>query len=151
MKHNCGLIVKSLTSSTPSNPGKRFFRCPRPDSSSCGYWELKDQVFPEIAYICNLELSLKDVKIELDNLMFEMEKVKIAMDNLKIENDNLKIEGGHLSERVSILEATNYELEVNTVRTFEEKYFKIKYNLMISWVRFIGFIVVLINNVNLDQ
>ncbi|CAN4121680.1 unnamed protein product [Withania somnifera] len=72
------------------------------------------------------------------------------MDNLKIQNDNLKIQGGHLSERVYILEATNDELEVNKVTTFEEKYFKIKYNLMISWALFIGFVVVLMNYVTLD-
>ncbi|CAN4116413.1 unnamed protein product [Withania somnifera] len=72
------------------------------------------------------------------------------MDNLKIQNDNLKIEGGHLSERVSILEATNDELEVNKVTTFEEKYFKIKYNLMILWALFIGFVVELMNYVTLD-
>ncbi|CAN4098973.1 unnamed protein product [Withania somnifera] len=151
MKCSCGLVVKSLISSTPSNPGRRFFGCPRLDSSSCGYWEWEDQVFTKIAYIRNLELSLKDVKSEVDNLKFEMENLKIAMDNLKIQNDNLKIEGGNLSERDSILEDTNDELEVNKVRTFEEKYFKIKYNLMISWALFIGFVVVLMNNVTLDK
>ncbi|CAN4077939.1 unnamed protein product [Withania somnifera] len=150
MKCSCGLVVKSLTLSTPSNLGRRFFICPRPDSSSCGYCEWEDQVFPEIAYVRNLELSLKDIKSEVDNLKFEMENLKITMDNLKIQNDNLKIEGGHLSERVSILEANNDELEVNKVTTFEEKYFKIKYNLMISWVLCIGFVVVLMNYVTLD-
>ncbi|CAN4093683.1 unnamed protein product [Withania somnifera] len=132
MKCSCGLVVKSLTSSTQSNPGRRFFGCPRPDSSSCGYWEWEDQAFPEIAYMHNLVLSMKDIKSEVDNLKFEMDNLKIVMDNLKIQNDNLKIEGVHLSERVYILEATNDELEVNNVTTFEEKYFKIKYNLMIS-------------------
>ncbi|CAN4123298.1 unnamed protein product [Withania somnifera] len=137
MKCSCGLVVKSLTSSTPSNPGRRFFGCPRPDSSSCGYWEWEDQVFPEIAYVRNLELALKDIKSEVDNLKSEMENLKIAMDNLKIQNDNLKIEDGYLSERV------------NKVMTFEEKYFKIKYNLMISCALFIGFVVVLMNYVTL--
>ncbi|CAN4114593.1 unnamed protein product [Withania somnifera] len=150
MKCSCGLVVKSLTSSTPSNPGRRFFGCPRPDSSSCGYWEWEDQAFPEIAYVRNLELSLKDIKSEVDNLKCEMEYLKVAMDNLKIQNDKLKIEGGHLLERVSLLEATNDELEVNKATTFEEKYFKIKYNLMISCAPFIGFVVVLMNYVTLD-
>lgn len=95
-----------------------------------------------MAYIRNLDSSLKDVKIEVDDLKLEMENLKIAMDNLKIENDNLKIEGGRLSEIVSILEATN-ELEVIKARTFEEKYFKIKYNLILSWAIFVGFVVVL--------
>ncbi|KAH0633854.1 hypothetical protein KY284_036640 [Solanum tuberosum] len=77
----CSLVVKTLISSTTSNPGRRFFRCPHPDFSSCGYWEWEDQAFPEVAYLRNLESSLKGVKMEMDNSKIEMENLKIEMEN----------------------------------------------------------------------
>ncbi|KAK6803736.1 hypothetical protein RDI58_001520 [Solanum bulbocastanum] len=76
--------------------------------------EWKDQAFPEIAYLCNLELSLNDVKIETDNLKIEKENLKIAMENLKIKR-------GHLSKRLLTLDTTN-DLELDKVRIFKEKY-----------------------------
>ncbi|KAH0773547.1 hypothetical protein KY290_010684 [Solanum tuberosum] len=73
----CGLVIKTLISSATSNPGRRFFRCPHPDE-----WE--DLPFPKVAYLRNLESSLKDVKMEMDNSKIEMENLKIEMENLKI-------------------------------------------------------------------
>ncbi|XP_060171752.1 eukaryotic translation initiation factor-like isoform X2 [Lycium barbarum] len=103
----------------------------REEHSSCGYWEWEDQAFPEKAYIRNLEELLKYVKIERDNLKIEKENLMIEMVNLKNERD-------YLSEVVATLQATN-ELETNQARTFEEKYSKVKFNLMISWALFVGF------------
>ncbi|KAK4726862.1 hypothetical protein R3W88_031779 [Solanum pinnatisectum] len=127
-KFGCGLVVKTLILSTTSNLGRRFFRCPRPNFSSCGYWEWEEQAFPEVDYLCNLESSLKDGNIE--------------MENLKIVVENLKIKVGHLSEKIATLEASN-DLEVEKVRTFEDKYHKIKYKFMISCFLFVGFVVAL--------
>ncbi|KAK4380159.1 hypothetical protein RND71_002021 [Anisodus tanguticus] len=56
--------------------------------------------------------------------------------------DNLKIEMDNLSEMVATLEATN-ELETNKAITFGDKYSKVKFNLMILWALFIGFLVAL--------
>ncbi|WMV42667.1 hypothetical protein MTR67_036052 [Solanum verrucosum] len=53
----CGLVVKTLISSTTSNSRRRFFRSPRLDFSSCGYWKWEDQAFPEVAYLRKLESS----------------------------------------------------------------------------------------------
>ncbi|KAK4729627.1 hypothetical protein R3W88_022615 [Solanum pinnatisectum] len=128
-KCDCGLVVKTLISSTTSNPGRRFFKCLCPDK-----WE--DQAFFEITYLRHLKLSLKDVKIEMENL-------KIEIENLKIVMENLKIEGGHLSEKISKLEETN-DLDVEEVRTFEDKYYKTKYKFMISCFLFVGFVDALI-------
>ncbi|KAK4729663.1 hypothetical protein R3W88_022651 [Solanum pinnatisectum] len=108
-KCDCGLVVKTLISSTTSNPGRRFFRC-----------------------LC----SDVNVKIEMENLKIEIESLKIVMENLKIE-------GGHLLEKISKLEETN-DLEVEEVRTFEDKYYKTKYKFMISCFLFVGFVVALI-------
>ncbi|KAG5629356.1 hypothetical protein H5410_001073 [Solanum commersonii] len=130
-KCSCGLVVKTPISSTTSNPGRRFFRCPRPDFSSCGYWEWEDQAFPEVAYLRNLESSLKDVKMERDNSKIEVENLKIEMENLKIVVENLKIKVGHLLETIATLEASN-DLVVEKVRTFQDKYHKIKYKLNYS-------------------
>ncbi|WMV45144.1 hypothetical protein MTR67_038529 [Solanum verrucosum] len=141
-KCSCDLVVKTLISSTISNPGRRFFRCPRPDFSSCGYWEWKDQAFPEVAYLRNLESSLKDVKMEMDNSKIEVDNLKIEMENLKIVVENLKIKVGHLSETIATLEASN-DLVVEKVRTFQDKYHKIKYKVMISCFLFVGFLVAL--------
>ncbi|WMV41217.1 hypothetical protein MTR67_034602 [Solanum verrucosum] len=133
-KCDCGLVVKTLISSTTSNPGRRFFRFLCPDFFSFSSFlhvdirNGKTKLFSEITYLRHLKLSLKDVKIEMENL-------KIEIENLKIVMQNLKIEGGHLSEKISKLEETN-DLEVEEVRTFEDKYYKIKYKFMISCVSF---------------
>ena len=34
----CGLIAKYFTAMTRENGGRRFFKCCRPGSFSCGYW-----------------------------------------------------------------------------------------------------------------
>lgn len=47
--------------------------------------------------------------------------------------DNLKIEKGYLSKKIVTLKAIN-DLKVDKVRTFEEKYCKIKYNFMIFFL-----------------
>ncbi|WMV58458.1 hypothetical protein MTR67_051843 [Solanum verrucosum] len=99
----CGLVVKTLILSATSNPGRRFFRCPRPDFFSCGYWEWEDLAFPKVAYLRNLESSLKDVKMEMDNSKIEMENLKIEMENLKIVVEILKIKASHLSETIATL------------------------------------------------
>ncbi|WMV31789.1 hypothetical protein MTR67_025174 [Solanum verrucosum] len=141
-KCSCGLVVKTLISSTTSNPGRRFFRCPRPDFSSCGNWEWEDQAFPEVAYLRNLEPSLKDIKMEMDNSKIEVENSKIEMENLKIVVENLKIKVGHLSKTIATLEASN-DLVVEKVRIFQDNYHKIKYKVMISCFLFVGFLVAL--------
>jgi len=85
---------------------------------------------------------LKDVKMEMDNSKIEVENLKIEMENLKIVVENLKIKAGHLLETIATLEASN-DLVVEKVRTFEDKYHKIKYKVMISCFLFIGFLVAL--------
>ncbi|KAK6805434.1 hypothetical protein RDI58_003219 [Solanum bulbocastanum] len=64
------------------------------------------------------------------------------MENLKIAVENLKIKAGHLSETIATLEASN-DLVVEKVKTFEDKYHKIKNKVMISCFLFVGFLVAL--------
>lgn len=69
--------------------------------SSNGYWEWKYQAFPEVAYLRNLDSSLKDVKMEKNNTKIELvENLKIITEKLKIVVKNLKIKVGNLSETI---------------------------------------------------
>ncbi|XP_060211756.1 uncharacterized protein LOC132639321 [Lycium barbarum] len=102
VKCNCGTIAKHLTSSTPSNPGRKFYKCPRPKGNSCGFWEWEDELFPEIQWnnIQNLTSSLDAVKLERDKLQEELIAIEarhlIEVNKMKEELIGLKITAGQL-------------------------------------------------------
>ncbi|OIT22544.1 hypothetical protein A4A49_54733 [Nicotiana attenuata] len=67
----CGLIANHFMAKTPTNIGRRFYKCPRFDEeSSCGLWEWRDQNIPPhvIMVISNLNNSLKCVEVEKNYL-----------------------------------------------------------------------------------
>nr|XP_009767063.1 PREDICTED: endonuclease 8-like 3 [Nicotiana sylvestris] len=49
--YGCEVVALHLTSRTEMNPGRRFFRCHKPDKTGCGYWEWEDDEFPPRAII----------------------------------------------------------------------------------------------------
>ncbi|XP_060216953.1 uncharacterized protein At4g04775-like [Lycium barbarum] len=96
IKCNCGTIAKHLTSSTPSNPERKFYKCSRPKGNSCGFWEWEDELFPKIQWnnVQNLTSSLDAVKIERDKLQEELIAIEarhlIEVNKMKEELIDLK-------------------------------------------------------------
>ncbi|KAJ8545121.1 hypothetical protein K7X08_017704 [Anisodus acutangulus] len=68
---NCGMIANKFTSTTPSNPGRKFFKCPRFKRSSCGYWQWEDEECFE-SFVGKLMLPLNAFKNERDKLKEEI-------------------------------------------------------------------------------
>ncbi|XP_060202851.1 uncharacterized protein LOC132631275 [Lycium barbarum] len=131
VKCNCGTIAKHLTSSTPSNPGRKFYKCPRPKGSSCGFWEWEDELFPEIQWnnVQNLTSSLDAVKIERDKLQEEL--IAIEARHL-IEVNKMK------EELIGLKSKQQFDLKI--FLNLEEKRENTRMFLLISWGIFIGFL-----------
>ncbi|XP_060183353.1 uncharacterized protein LOC132613356 [Lycium barbarum] len=131
VKCNCGTIAKHLTSSTPSNPGRKFYKCPRPKGNSCGFWEWEDELFPEIQWnnVQNLTSSLDAVKIERDKLQEEL---------IAIEARHL-IEVNKMKEELIGLKSKQ-QFDLKKVLNLEEKLANTRMLLLISWGIFIGFL-----------
>ncbi|XP_060185734.1 uncharacterized protein LOC132615179 [Lycium barbarum] len=131
VKCNCGTIAKHLTSSTPSNPGRKFYKCPRPKGNSCGFWEWEDELFPEIQWsnFQNLTLSLDGVKIEREKLQEEL---------IAIEARHL-IEVNKMKEEL-IGSKSKQQFDLKKVLKLEEKLANTRMLLLISWGIFIGFL-----------
>ncbi|KAJ8560426.1 hypothetical protein K7X08_022286 [Anisodus acutangulus] len=108
---NCGMIANQFTSTTPSNPERKFFKCPKPKRSSCGYWQWEDEEYSE-SFVGGLVSSL---------------------DAFKNEITYLKNEKATLKEEIVALQGVN-QAEMNKV-------LKMRVFMMISWVLFIGFVV----------
>ncbi|XP_060187862.1 uncharacterized protein LOC132617027 [Lycium barbarum] len=131
VKCNCGTIAKHLTSSTPSNPGRKFYKCLRPKGNSCGFWEWEDELFPEIQWnnVQNLTSSLDAVKIERDKLQEEL---------IAIEARHL-IEVNKMKEELIGLKSKQ-QFDLKKVLNLEEKLANTRMLLLISWGIFIGFL-----------
>ncbi|XP_060210945.1 uncharacterized protein LOC132637955 [Lycium barbarum] len=131
VKCNCGTIAKHLTSSTPSNPGRKFYKCPRPKGNSCGFWQWEDELFPEIQWnnVQNLTSSLDAVKIERDKLQEEL---------IVIEAIHL-IEVNKMKEELIGLKSKQ-QFDLKKVLNLEEKLANTRMLLLISWGIFIGFL-----------
>ncbi|XP_059315708.1 uncharacterized protein LOC132066405 [Lycium ferocissimum] len=131
VKCNCGTIAKHLTSSTPSNPGRKFYKCPRPKGNSCGFWEWEDELFPEIQWnnVQNLTSSLDAIKIERDKLQEEL---------IAIEARHL-IEVNKMKEELIGLKSKQ-QFDLKKVLNLEEKLANTRMLLLISWGIFISFL-----------
>ncbi|XP_060195060.1 uncharacterized protein LOC132624272 [Lycium barbarum] len=131
VKCNCGTIAKHVTSSTPSNPGRKFYKCLRPKGNSCGFWEWEDELFPEIQWnnVQILTSSLDAVKIERDKLQEEL---------IAIEARHL-IEVNKMKEELIGLKSKQ-QFDLKKVLNLEEKLANTRMLLLISWGIFIGFL-----------
>ncbi|XP_059302655.1 uncharacterized protein At1g43920, Chloroplastic-like [Lycium ferocissimum] len=78
LKCHCGLIASHLTSKTHSNPGRKFFKCPKTKINSCGYWKWEDEVFSDtpLTEVRELVVALDAIKVEMDNLRKEVTKLE---------------------------------------------------------------------------
>ncbi|XP_059315653.1 uncharacterized protein LOC132066344 [Lycium ferocissimum] len=123
VKCNCGTIAKHLTSSTPSNPGRKFYKCPRPKGNSCGFWEWEDELFPEMQWnnVQSLTSSLDAVKIERDKLQEEL---------IAIEARHL-IEVNKMKEELIGLKSKQ-QFDLKKVLNLEEKLANTRMLLLIS-------------------
>ncbi|OIT01462.1 hypothetical protein A4A49_59914, partial [Nicotiana attenuata] len=124
---HCGEITNQFTSTTPYNPGRRFFKCPKPDISSCNYWEYQDYVLPDRALIT------------FNNMNYKLDAANVKLNNKKSTLDAIILERDRLKERVDILKALQNS-EVNKARKLEEKVLNMKIFIMISWAIFVGFV-----------
>ncbi|XP_060206458.1 uncharacterized protein LOC132634182 [Lycium barbarum] len=113
LKCHYGLIASHLTSKTHSNPGSKFFKCPKPKINSCGYWKWEDEVFS-------------------DTPLTEVRELVVALDAIKVEMDNLRKE-------VTKLEAIS-QSQVIKVSTLEDKAKKMWMIIMVSLALFVGVI-----------
>nr|XP_009795189.1 PREDICTED: uncharacterized protein LOC104241920 [Nicotiana sylvestris] len=110
----CGIIAKHFTSSTPYNPGRKFYKCSRPKANSCGFWEWEDEIFPRRDWT-----NIKDVTSSIEEIKMKMDK---------------------LNEEVIVMKAI-HQYEVDKVVKLEDKLVKTRMLLMISWGLFIGYFV----------
>ncbi|XP_019240298.1 PREDICTED: uncharacterized protein At1g43920, Chloroplastic-like [Nicotiana attenuata] len=109
----CGIFANHFTSTTPLNPGRQFFKCPKPKNRSCGYFEWED----EISFSSDL-VTTKDVTS--------------SWEAIKNDKDKLK-------EELIALKAL-HKAEAAKVTKLEEKVLKTRMMLMISWALFVGFV-----------
>ncbi|OIT03536.1 hypothetical protein A4A49_57460, partial [Nicotiana attenuata] len=120
---HCGEIANHFTSTTPFNPGRRFYKCPKPDISSCGYWEWQDDVLPDRALIV------------INNMNYKSDAANVKLNNMKSTLDAIILERDRLKERVDSLKALKNS-EANKARKLEEKVLNMKIVIMISWAIF---------------
>ncbi|KAJ8555337.1 hypothetical protein K7X08_012833 [Anisodus acutangulus] len=104
------MTANQFTSTTTSNPGRKFFKCPKPKRNSCGYWQWEDEEYSD-SFVGKLMSSL---------------------DAFKNEISNLKNERHTLKEEIVALKGIN-QAEMNKV-------LKMRVFMMISWALFVGFI-----------
>ncbi|KAH0698560.1 hypothetical protein KY284_012775 [Solanum tuberosum] len=127
---HCGLNALNLMAWTDLNAGRRFYKCPRPKVTSCGYWEWQDkQQLPPRAVTV-----IMDLKSKLDVMKVERNKLKQIVDGMeKAERDNLKI----LFEEMKFISAQ----EAGKVMLLEKKIKKLKTIIFISCALFVVFVV----------
>nr|XP_009615157.1 uncharacterized protein LOC104107933 [Nicotiana tomentosiformis]XP_016436955.1 PREDICTED: uncharacterized protein LOC107763052 [Nicotiana tabacum] len=110
----CGLKAHHFTSSTPANPGRKFYKCPRPKIISCDFWEWED-------------------KILCDSAMTEITGLTSSLDVVNIERYKLR-------EEVISMKDMN-QSEANNVGKLEERVSLLKMLIIASWALFLGFFV----------
>nr|XP_009594066.1 uncharacterized protein LOC104090628 [Nicotiana tomentosiformis]XP_016497411.1 PREDICTED: uncharacterized protein LOC107816227 isoform X1 [Nicotiana tabacum] len=123
----CGDIANHFTSTIVYNPGKRFYKCAKPENESCGFWEWKDKVLPDIALVV-----INNFKSKFDVAHVQLNTLNMALDARNIERDTLM-------EKVNALVAINI-VEANKARELEEKVLKLKMFIIISYTLFVGFV-----------
>nr|XP_016439316.1 PREDICTED: uncharacterized protein LOC107765207 [Nicotiana tabacum] len=107
----CGIVALHLMSKTPENPGRHFFRCPKPDNKgSCGYWEWKDDKFSSRALVV------------INKLKREKEALVRKTDFLQKKSDDLHIEINVLKGKVVAFEGSSIDHD-RVVAKLKEKLF----------------------------
>ncbi|XP_019260541.1 PREDICTED: uncharacterized protein At1g43920, Chloroplastic-like [Nicotiana attenuata] len=109
----CGIFANHFTSTTPLNPGRRLFKCPKPKNRSYGYFEWED------------EISLNSDLVTSKDVTSSWKAIKNDRDKLKEELIAMK---------------APHKAEVAKVMKLEEKVLKNRMMLMISWALFVGFV-----------
>nr|XP_016497412.1 PREDICTED: uncharacterized protein LOC107816227 isoform X2 [Nicotiana tabacum] len=96
-------------------------------NESCGFWEWKDKVLPDIALVV-----INNFKSKFDVAHVQLNTLNMALDARNIERDTLM-------EKVNALVAINI-VEANKARELEEKVLKLKMFIIISYTLFVGFV-----------
>ncbi|XP_009766903.1 uncharacterized protein [Nicotiana sylvestris] len=123
----CGDIANNFTSTTVYNPGRRFYKCAKPENESCGFWEWQDEVLLDRALVV-----INNFKSKFDVAQVQLITLNKALDACKIERERLM-------QKVDALEAINI-VEANKARELEEKVLKLKMFIIISCALFVGFV-----------
>ncbi|XP_019237892.1 PREDICTED: uncharacterized protein At4g04775-like [Nicotiana attenuata] len=108
----CGIIANHFTSTTPSNPGRKFYTCARPKNNSYGYFEWEDE-------------------ISTDGSQLEIRDLKSSLNAVSIERDKLR-------EKLIDMEAMN-KFEDAKVKKLEERVVQLMMVIIGSWAMFVGF------------
>nr|XP_018625911.1 uncharacterized protein At1g43920, Chloroplastic-like [Nicotiana tomentosiformis] len=116
MRCLCGMTAHYFTAYTPSNVGRRFYKCPKPDKTSCDYFEWVDEVLSDIVVtgICKLKSQLDAAKLERMKLKEKVEAMEAIIEIGETETIMLKsmldaayLERDLLKNKVEKIEATN--------------------------------------------
>nr|XP_016487057.1 PREDICTED: uncharacterized protein At4g04775-like [Nicotiana tabacum] len=127
----CGKIANNFTSTTTNNPGRRFYKCAKPENKSRGYWEWQDEALPDKALIV-----INDFKSKLDTANVKIRTLNMLLDACKLERDKLMV-------KVDVLEAIN-DVEVNKAREMEVKVMQMKIFIMVAFALLVEFVVALL-------
>nr|XP_016446297.1 PREDICTED: uncharacterized protein LOC107771450 [Nicotiana tabacum] len=127
----CEEIAKNFTLTTTNNPGRRFYKCAKPEGESCRYWEWQDEALSDKALIV-----INDFKSKLDAANVKIRTLNKLLDACKFERDKLM-------EKVDVLEAMN-DVEVNKAREMEVKVMHMKMFIMVAFALLVGFVVALL-------
>ncbi|XP_059286144.1 uncharacterized protein LOC132039660 [Lycium ferocissimum] len=122
---HCGEINRFFILKIPSNPGRKFCKCPKPKAKNCGFWEWPDN------FSDNTLSEISDLKGKLEVATVKIDNLRESLDAIRLERDNLK-------KKVDNLEAINNS-QVNKSRKLEEKILKLKMLFMISLAVLVGF------------
>ncbi|XP_070008655.1 uncharacterized protein At4g04775-like [Nicotiana sylvestris] len=108
----CGIIANHFTSTTPANPGRKFYKCARFKNNSCGYFEWEDQ-------------------ISADGSQLEIRELTSSLNAVTIERDKLR-------EKVISMKAMN-KSKPTKVKKLEERVVQLMIVKIGSWALFVGF------------
>ncbi|KAH0668707.1 hypothetical protein KY289_023200 [Solanum tuberosum] len=78
MKCQCGIATRIFTAFTPTNAGRRFYKCSKPNGYKCDYWKwVDDPLHPRVANL------IHNLKKENDNLHSEKKDLETRMADLE--------------------------------------------------------------------
>ncbi|XP_070004141.1 uncharacterized protein At4g04775-like [Nicotiana sylvestris] len=117
---HCGEIAKNFKSTTAQNPGRRFYKCAKPE-------EWQDEAYPDSALIA------------INKLQYKLDAANLTINMLNQLLETCKVERDKLLEKVDVLEAVK-NIEVNKAREMEEKLLKMKMFVLILFTLFVGFV-----------
>ncbi|XP_070029938.1 uncharacterized protein At4g04775-like [Nicotiana sylvestris] len=125
--YHSGEIAKNFKSTTAQNPGRRFYKCAKPENESCRFWEWQDEAYPDRALI------------KINKLQCKLDAANVTINMLNQLLETYKVERDKLLEKVDVLEAVK-NIEVNKAREIKEKLLKMKMFVLISFALFAGFV-----------